>query len=67
MRKRLSLSWRTKLDHRAALPLKREESNATVMIKNVPNKRTRELFMEFLDQHCKLENRKAVNAKADQE
>ncbi|EEF49477.1 hypothetical protein RCOM_1449530 [Ricinus communis] len=33
--------------------------NTTVMIRNIPNRYTRELLMEFLDYHCMLENEKA--------
>ncbi|KAK1304476.1 hypothetical protein QJS10_CPB11g01188 [Acorus calamus] len=36
-----------------------EEQRTTVMIKNIPNKYSREMFIKFLDDHCKEVNDKA--------
>ncbi|XP_044508866.1 protein MEI2-like 2 [Mangifera indica] len=41
------------------LPLESDGLNTTVMIRNIPNKFTREMLMNFLDDHCKVENEKA--------
>ncbi|KAL5563105.1 hypothetical protein UlMin_032852 [Ulmus minor] len=41
------------------LPLVPDENTTTVMIKNIPLKYTADLLKEFIDSHCKMENRKA--------
>ncbi|XP_022762119.1 protein terminal ear1 homolog [Durio zibethinus] len=51
------------------IPLKDDGMETTVMIKNIPNRYTREMLKDFLDQHCMLMNKKAEfqNAGADEE
>ncbi|CAK7340163.1 unnamed protein product [Dovyalis caffra] len=39
--------------------------DTTVMIRNIPNKYTREMLMEFLDSHCMMENEKAKLQNSD--
>ncbi|KAD6795705.1 hypothetical protein E3N88_06601 [Mikania micrantha] len=49
--------WKnTRGDYHQILPL--ESETTSVMIKNIPNKYTRELLIHVLDNHCKLENQK---------
>ncbi|XP_021611351.1 protein terminal ear1 homolog isoform X1 [Manihot esculenta] len=50
--------------NRPVLPIRPEE-HTTVMIRNIPNRYTRELLMEFLDKHCMVENQKAMLRKSD--
>ncbi|KAK0581502.1 hypothetical protein LWI29_014560 [Acer saccharum] len=45
--------------HHPVVPLKEEGGHTTVMIRNIPNRLTRDMLMDFLDDHCKLENQKA--------
>ncbi|CAK7329629.1 unnamed protein product [Dovyalis caffra] len=40
-------------------PVLPDRQDTTVMIRNIPNRYTREMLMEFLDSHCLLENEKA--------
>ncbi|KAJ9189672.1 hypothetical protein P3X46_000937 [Hevea brasiliensis] len=51
--------------NRPVLPLRPDGELTTVMIRNIPNRYTRELLMEFLDKHCMLENQKAKLQKSD--
>nr|VDC84774.1 unnamed protein product [Brassica rapa] len=50
---RNKLVWRRKIHYQA-------ESNGdtTVMLRNIPNKYTREMLIQFLDEHCEEENNK---------
>ncbi|KAJ0009741.1 hypothetical protein Pint_34785 [Pistacia integerrima] len=48
-----------KMKH-AVLPLENDGLKTTVMIRNIPNKFTREMLMNFLDDHCMVENEKAM-------
>ncbi|CAF1880945.1 unnamed protein product, partial [Brassica oleracea var. botrytis] len=50
---RNKLVWRRRIHYQA-------ESNGdtTVMLRNIPNKYTREMLIEFLDEHCGAENNK---------
>ncbi|KAI6677671.1 hypothetical protein NL676_038467 [Syzygium grande] len=41
------------------LPVDEGGDRTTVMIRNIPNKYTRELVVDFLDKHCQMENQKA--------
>ncbi|XWS54973.1 hypothetical protein CRYUN_Cryun10bG0135400 [Craigia yunnanensis] len=41
------------------IPLKSDGKETTVMIRNIPNRYTREMLKDFLDQHCMLTNREA--------
>ncbi|KAG2243690.1 hypothetical protein Bca52824_094474 [Brassica carinata] len=52
-RYRNKLMWRKRIQYQA-------ESNGdtTVMLRNIPNKYTREMLIEFLDEHCEVENNK---------
>ncbi|XWS62729.1 hypothetical protein CRYUN_Cryun06bG0035800 [Craigia yunnanensis] len=49
--------------------LKDDGNETTVMIRNIPNRYTREMLKDFLDQHCMITNRGAEsqNAGADEE
>ncbi|KAJ8763567.1 hypothetical protein K2173_002450 [Erythroxylum novogranatense] len=38
------------------VPVRPDADNTTVMIRNIPNKYTRELLMDFLDNYCMVEN-----------
>ncbi|XVF01023.1 hypothetical protein REPUB_Repub04eG0052100 [Reevesia pubescens] len=51
------------------IPLKDDGMETTVMIRNIPNRYTREMLKDFLDQHCMLTNKEAEfqNAGADEE
>ncbi|GKD33766.1 putative RNA recognition motif 2, nucleotide-binding alpha-beta plait domain protein [Tanacetum coccineum] len=49
--------WKNKRGgYQKVLPF--ENDTTSVMIKNIPNKYTRKLLMQTLDNHCKLENNK---------
>ncbi|KAF8099027.1 hypothetical protein N665_0254s0028 [Sinapis alba] len=52
---RKKVMWRRRMQYQA-------ESNGefitTVMLRNIPNKYTREMLIEFLDEHCEGENNK---------
>ncbi|XP_077246234.1 uncharacterized protein LOC143886163 [Tasmannia lanceolata] len=39
----------------------------TLMIKNIPNKYTKEMLVDFLDQHCLEENNKIMNIEEEEE
>ncbi|XP_057965254.1 protein terminal ear1 homolog [Malania oleifera] len=39
-------------------PVEKGGRKTTAMIRNIPNKYTREMLVQFLDEHCMLENRK---------
>ncbi|PRQ23953.1 putative RNA recognition motif 2, nucleotide-binding alpha-beta plait domain-containing protein [Rosa chinensis] len=41
------------------LPVRKDGDGTTVMIRNIPNKYSRDLLMTFLDKHCANENRKS--------
>ncbi|XVF67790.1 hypothetical protein PTKIN_Ptkin10aG0150100 [Pterospermum kingtungense] len=41
------------------IPLKSDGKETTVMIRNIPNRYTREMLKDFLDQHCMLTNGEA--------
>ncbi|KAF7848582.1 hypothetical protein BT93_L1827 [Corymbia citriodora subsp. variegata] len=41
------------------VPVDEGGDRTTVMIRNIPNKYTRELLIDFLDKHCQMENQKA--------
>ncbi|KAJ6693227.1 hypothetical protein OIU85_004031 [Salix viminalis] len=43
----------------SVFPVLPDGQDTTVMIKNIPNRYTREMLMEFLDRHCMMENDKA--------
>ncbi|GMJ03557.1 hypothetical protein HRI_004024900 [Hibiscus trionum] len=43
------------------IPLRNDGKETTVMIKNIPNRYTREMLKDFLDQHCMNMNRKYSN------
>ncbi|KAF9670484.1 hypothetical protein SADUNF_Sadunf13G0073900 [Salix dunnii] len=43
----------------SVFPVLPNGQDTTVMIKNIPNRYTREMLMEFLDRHCMMENEKA--------
>ncbi|XP_011010958.1 PREDICTED: protein terminal ear1-like [Populus euphratica] len=43
----------------SVFPVLPDGQDTTVMIRNIPNRYTREMLMEFLDRHCKMENEKA--------
>ncbi|KAK2665415.1 hypothetical protein Ddye_003989 [Dipteronia dyeriana] len=45
--------------HHPVVPVKEDGGNTTVMIRNIPNRFTRDMLMDFLDDHCNLENQKA--------
>ncbi|KAK3195397.1 hypothetical protein Dsin_026707 [Dipteronia sinensis] len=45
--------------HYPVVPVKEDGGNTTVMIRNIPNRLTRDMLMDFLDDHCKFENQKA--------
>ncbi|KAK6946312.1 Mei2-like, C-terminal RNA recognition motif [Dillenia turbinata] len=47
------------------LPLERDSHVTTVMIKNIPNKYTRELLIKFLDDHCFKENHNEEEEKGE--
>ncbi|XVE48978.1 hypothetical protein DITRI_Ditri01bG0045000 [Diplodiscus trichospermus] len=49
--------------------LKDDGKETTVMIRNIPNRYTREMLKDFLDQHCMITNREAKphNGGADEE
>ncbi|EOX97888.1 hypothetical protein QUC31_015449 [Theobroma cacao] len=52
------------------IPLKYDGKETTIMIRNIPNRYTREMLKDFLDQHCMLTNRDQVqsqNGDADEE
>ncbi|XP_034681836.1 protein terminal ear1 homolog [Vitis riparia] len=52
------------------LPIQPGSNDTTVMIRNVPNKYTREMLLQFLDEHCMKENQKLGlenSEEADQE
>ncbi|XVE67038.1 hypothetical protein DITRI_Ditri08aG0128200 [Diplodiscus trichospermus] len=51
------------------IPLKSDGKETTVMIRNIPNRYTREMLKDLLDQHCMLANREAGsrNACVDEE
>ncbi|KDP41733.1 hypothetical protein JCGZ_26751 [Jatropha curcas] len=44
--------------HYSFVPIGPDQENTTVMIRNIPNRYSRELLMEFLDDHCMQENEK---------
>ncbi|XP_024989330.1 uncharacterized protein LOC112523890 [Cynara cardunculus var. scolymus] len=46
-------------EYQQVLPL--EAKSTSVMIKNIPNKYTRKLLIQTLDNHCKVENEKIKN------
>ncbi|KAI3718413.1 hypothetical protein L6452_19283 [Arctium lappa] len=46
-------------EYQQTLPL--EAKTTSVMIKNIPNKYTRKLLIQTLDNHCKVENQKIKN------
>ncbi|XP_050234871.2 protein MEI2-like 6 [Mercurialis annua] len=56
---RSSLGFRCRPKSYPVVPIQSDGHCTTVMIKNIPNKYTRVLLMEFLDNHCMLENEKA--------
>ncbi|KAI3499151.1 hypothetical protein L1887_34944 [Cichorium endivia] len=43
-----------------------DTTTTSVMIKNIPNKYTRKLMIQTLDNHCKLENKKIKNDSIDE-
>ncbi|TXG64622.1 hypothetical protein EZV62_011616 [Acer yangbiense] len=45
--------------HHPVVPVKEDGGHTTVMIRNIPNRFTRDMLMDFLDDHCNLENQKA--------
>ncbi|KAJ4716596.1 protein terminal ear1-like [Melia azedarach] len=58
--------WFRNLQHRATPPqhkhpvlsVSKDGGKTTVMIRNIPNRYSREMLMNFLDDHCMVENRK---------
>ncbi|KAG2258615.1 hypothetical protein Bca4012_021759 [Brassica carinata] len=63
--KKRGFGWRKSSGHRNKLMWRRgiqyqAESNGdtTVMLRNIPNKYTREMLKEFLDEHCEVQNNK---------
>ncbi|KAL6213673.1 hypothetical protein ACLB2K_013119 [Fragaria x ananassa] len=49
------------------LPVKKNGDGTTVMIKNIPNKYSRDLLIAFLDRHCAKENQKSDGEKSESE
>ncbi|KAE8662573.1 Xylulose kinase-1 isoform 1 [Hibiscus syriacus] len=49
---------KSKGEKRPLIPLRDDGKETTVMIKNIPNRYTREMLKDFLDQHCMDMNRK---------
>ncbi|KAM7482654.1 hypothetical protein LguiB_007237 [Lonicera macranthoides] len=48
--------------YKEVVQLKQDEEKTTVMIKNIPNKYTRELLVKFLENHCLTENQKNASS-----
>ncbi|OIV99510.1 hypothetical protein TanjilG_17320 [Lupinus angustifolius] len=47
--------------YRSITPVRVDGEDTTVMIKNIPNKYTRELLVDYLEKQCMMENNKAEN------
>ncbi|KVH89319.1 Nucleotide-binding, alpha-beta plait [Cynara cardunculus var. scolymus] len=60
-RGRRQLLWRRRGVYREIMPLNPDENSTSVMIRNIPNNYTRELLVEFLENHCKHENENEKN------
>lgn len=43
------------------VPVEEDGEETTVMIKNIPSKYTRDLLLDFLEEHCMLENAEEAN------
>ncbi|CAH8364189.1 unnamed protein product [Eruca vesicaria subsp. sativa] len=55
---RKKVMWRRRVQYQAESS---GGSITTVMLRNIPNKYTREMLIEFLDEHCEAENNKEEN------
>ncbi|KAF3435775.1 hypothetical protein FNV43_RR22867 [Rhamnella rubrinervis] len=58
-------AWSVAKNKSEILPVKRDGNITTVMIRNIPSKYTRQMLMNFLDQHCMMENGKVAGQKTD--
>ncbi|XP_059437590.1 protein terminal ear1 homolog [Corylus avellana] len=62
----LSRAEAKKKNYSSVLPVESGVRKTTIMIRNIPSKYTRNMLVEFLDDHCMLENQK-LNTKNSEE